>query len=207
MNYNISKNFNNVYIISAPSGAGKTSLVKQLCNDWHFIKPSISHTTRKRRLGEKNGEDYFFVAKKEFIRQASENFFLEHQKVYGNFYGTSLKSINSIIDSGCDVILEINYEGMLEVKKIISDAITIYILPPDIETLENRLVNRGDDKNEVLKRRVHSSKKELNYAQFADYTIINDEFDIALWDLKRIILKEKMCSNYLEKWISSIVPK
>ena len=188
MHYNISKNFNNVYIISAPSGAGKTSLVKSLCNDWDFIQPSISHTTRQRRSGEVEGKDYFFVTKNKFMKQISKNYFLEYQNVYGNYYGTSIESVNSIRNIGYDVILEINYEGMLEVKNIISDAITIYILPPNIKTLENRLINRGDDQNEIIKRRIRSSKKELNYAQFADYIITNDIFDDALYDLKRIIL-------------------
>tara|TARA_B100000029_G_scaffold120931_2_gene114280 strand:+ start:4388 stop:5011 length:624 start_codon:yes stop_codon:yes gene_type:complete len=207
MHYNISKNFNNVYIISAPSGAGKTSLVKSLCNDWDFIQPSISHTTRQRRSGEVEGKDYFFVTKNKFMKQISKNYFLEYQNVYGNYYGTSIESVNSIRNIGYDVILEINYEGMLEVKNIISDAITIYILPPNIKTLENRLINRGDDQNEIIKRRIRSSKKELNYAQFADYIITNDIFDDALYDLKRIILKEKMKNKYLDNWINSIISK
>tara|TARA_B100001173_G_C15891001_1_gene505639 strand:+ start:49 stop:675 length:627 start_codon:yes stop_codon:yes gene_type:complete len=194
-----------VYIISAPSGAGKTSLVKKLCEEWSFIKPSISLTTRKIRDSEVDGKDYFFVSKEDFNSKIQNGDFLEYQYVYGNLYGSTIKSINQIIDQGDDVLLEIDYKGMLAVKKIIENAISIYILPPDIDTLKKRLNQRGEDTEKIINQRMESSIKDLSYSKFADYCVVNDNFDLALYHLQSIILGNKSNSRFLSDWIKSLM--
>ena len=128
-----------IFIISAPSGAGKTSLVREVCKKLSFIRPAVSFTTRKIRDSEIDGKDYFFIDKDEFTDKINKREFLEHQNVYGNLYGTALDSISKISDQELDVILEIDYKGMLAVKKAIPEAISIYIIPPSIEILRSRL--------------------------------------------------------------------
>ena len=194
-----------VYIISAPSGAGKTSLVKKLCEEWSFIKPSISLTTRKIRDSEVDGKDYFFVSEEDFNSKIQNGDFLEYQYVYGNLYGSTIKSINQIIDQGDDVLLEIDYKGMLAVKKIIENAISIYILPPDIDTLKKRLNQRGEDTEKIINQRMESSIKDLSYSKFADYCVVNDNFDLALYHLQSIILGNKSNSRFLSDWIKSLM--
>ena len=148
----------NVYIISAPSGAGKTSLVKGVCGLLPFVKPAVSYTTRKIRESEENGKDYYFISKKEFEDKIKSNEFLEYQDVYGHMYGSTLESVRSITSVGSDVILEIDYKGMLAVKKVLSQAISIYISPPSIEALKDRLLSRGEDDENVINKRMASSK-------------------------------------------------
>ena len=194
-----------VYIISAPSGAGKTSLVKKLCEEWSFIKPSISLTTRKIRDSEVDGKDYFFVSEEDFNSKIQNGDFLEYQYVYGNLYGSTIKSINQIIDQGDDVLLEIDYKGMLAVKKIMQNAISIYILPPDIDTLKKRLNQRGEDTEKIINQRMESSIKDLSYSKFADYCVVNDNFDLALYHLQSIILGNKSNSRFLSDWIKSLM--
>ena len=181
-----------IFIISAPSGAGKTSLVREVCKKLGFIRPSVSFTTRKIRESEIDGKDYFFINKDEFAAKVTKNEFLEHQNVYGNLYGTSLSSISHISDQGLDVILEIDYKGMLAVKEVIPEAISIYIVPPTIEILRKRLENRAEDNESVIQTRMESSVKELEYQKYADYTLINDNFPIALDSLISIILFKKI---------------
>ena len=194
-----------VYIISAPSGAGKTSLVKKLCEEWSFIRPSISLTTRKIRDSEVDGQDYFFVSKDEFNIKIKNGDFLEYQYVYGNLYGSTINSINQIINQGHDVLLEIDYKGMLAVKKIIENAISIYIIPPDIDTLKERLNQRGEDATNIINKRMESSIKDLSYSKFADYCVVNDNFDLALYNLQSIILGNKSNSRFLTDWIKNLM--
>ena len=166
-----------IYIISAPSGAGKTSLVKGLCNSLTFIKPSVSYTTRKVRESEVDGKDYFFVSRENFEEKISNNDFLEYQDVYGNMYGSTLESVNTITSHGSDVVLEIDYKGMLAVKRELPHAISVYITPPSIETLKERLLKRGEDTEEVINKRMASSSHEMTYAIYADYMVINDNYE------------------------------
>ena len=166
----------NIFIISAPSGCGKTSLVRELCQTYSFLEQTVSYTTRTIRSGEVEGEDYHFISKDEFIENKKNNKFIESQKVYDNFYGTTYDSIDTILASGKDAILEIDYKGMLMIKSKIPSSRSIYILPPSIQELEKRLFERGLDSDEVIKKRVSQAKKELKYVKFADYTVMNDNF-------------------------------
>ena len=182
----------NIFIISAPSGCGKTSLVRELCQTYSFLEQTVSYTTRTIRSGEVDGQDYHFISKDEFIENKKNNKFIESQNVYDNFYGTTYESINEILASGKDAILEIDYKGMLLIKSKIPSSQSIYILPPSIEELEKRLFDRGLDSDEVIEKRVSRAKDELKYVQFADYTIMNDNFAEATKSLKAIILNSKI---------------
>ena len=184
-----------IFIISAPSGCGKTTLVKELCNSYSFLEQAISHTTRSKRANELEGNDYLFINNKEFMTKVRNEEFIEYQNVYNNLYGTSFSSIKSITDSGKDAILEIDYKGMLSIKKSIPSAISIYILPPNIQELRIRLKNRAMDSDEVIQNRVSQAAKELPYSKFSDYIIINDKFEDAAKSLKTIILQTKLQCN------------
>ena len=182
----------NIFIISAPSGCGKTSLVRELCQTYSFLEQTVSYTTRAIRSGEVDGQDYHFISKDEFIENKKNNKFIESQNVYDNFYGTTYESINEILASGKDAILEIDYKGMLLIKSKIPSSQSIYILPPSIEELEKRLLDRGLDSDEVIEKRVSKAKDELKYVKFADYTVMNDNFAQATKSLKAIILNSKI---------------
>ena len=182
----------NIFIISAPSGCGKTSLVRELCQTYSFLEQTVSYTTRTIRSGEVDGQDYHFISKDEFIENKKNNKFIESQNVYDNFYGTTYESINQILASGKDAILEIDYKGMLLIKSKIPSSQSIYILPPSVEELEKRLFDRGLDSDEVIEKRVSQAKDELKYVKFADYTVMNDNFAEATKSLKAIILNSKI---------------
>ena len=182
----------NIFIISAPSGCGKTSLVRELCQTYSFLEQTVSYTTRTIRSGEVDGQDYHFISKDEFIDNKKNDKFIESQKVYDNFYGTTYESINQILASGKDAILEIDYKGMLLIKSKIPSSQSIYILPPSVEELEKRLFDRGLDSDEVIEKRVSQAKDELKYVKFADYTVMNDNFAEATKSLKAIILNSKI---------------
>ena len=182
----------NIFIISAPSGCGKTSLVKELCYANTSVEQTISFTTRKMRQGEKNTKDYHFVSKDDFLNKIRQGHFIEYQAVYNNYYGTTYESIKEINDMGKDAILEIDYKGMLSIKRALPKAISIYILPPTIKELEKRLVNRGLDEEEVIRRRISEASHELKFSKFSDFTIVNDEFSKALSALKALILLNKI---------------
>ena len=182
----------NIFIISAPSGCGKTSLVRELCQTYSFLEQTVSYTTRAIRSGEVDGQDYHFISKDEFIENKKNNKFIESQNVYDNFYGTTYESINEILASEKDAILEIDYKGMLLIKSKIPSSQSIYILPPSVEELEKRLFERGLDSDEVIKKRVSRAKDELKYVKFADCTVMNDNFAEATKSLKAIILNSKI---------------
>ena len=182
----------NLYVISAPSGAGKTSLVRELCKRVAFIRPSISYTTRKIRKSEIDGKDYFFTSRKHFESMISEDKFIEYQSVYGNLYGSTKEYVLNQLDEGHDVILEIDYKGMMKIKSIYPEAITIYIVPPCIDSLRERLISRAQDDYETVENRISSARFELCYAKFSDYVIINGNFRSALVDLAEIVLVNKL---------------
>ena len=185
----------NIFIISAPSGCGKTSLVKELCHANTSVEQTISFTTRKMRQGEKNIKDYHFVSKDDFLNKIRQGHFIEYQAVYNNHYGTTYQSIEEINNTGKDAILEIDYKGMLSIKRALPTAISIYILPPSIRELEKRLVNRGLDEKDVIRRRISEASHELKFSRFADFTIVNDQFNTALSSLKAIILLNQLQNN------------
>ncbi len=172
-----------LYVIVAPSGAGKSSLVNALLEREPDIGLSISYTTRPPRPGEESGREYFFVTREEFAEMVTRGEFLEHAEVYGNFYGTSKKWIEDTRATGADVLLEIDWQGARAVKKIFPDMVYIYILPPSIDELERRLVKRAKDTPEVIERRLGEAREDLKHVHKADYVIINQDFSVALADL------------------------
>ena len=194
----------NVYIISAPSGAGKTSLVRGLCSSLPFVKPSISFTTRKIRESEVNGKDYFFITEDAFIKKIEDNDFIEYQNVYGNMYGSTIDSVSTITARGLDVILEIDYKGMMAVKRVIPEAISIYITPPSIEILKERLINRGEDDKDVIETRMASASKEMNYSTYSDYVVINDKFEDALNILRGILVFNYISNKNVADWAKKL---
>ena len=202
-NLNLTKN-SNLFIISAPSGAGKTSLVRSICTSCDFIVPSISFTTRKKRDSEISDKDYYFITQEEFDQKVINNEFLESQKVYGNHYGTGINETSNLLKNGKDVILEIDYKGMMRIKQIFPLAISIYIVPPSVESLRERLGIRGQDTDEVIKHRMKSSIHELVYAKFADYVVVNDNFTQATKELLNIIITNKVNSIGLNTWLNNI---
>ena len=202
-NLNLTKN-TNLFIISAPSGAGKTSLVRSICRSCDFVVPSISFTTRKKRDSEISDKDYYFITQKEFDQKVINNEFLESQKVYGNYYGTGIDETSNLLENGKDVILEIDYKGMMRIKQIFPLAISIYIVPPSVESLRERLGVRGQDTDEVIKNRMRSSIHELAYSKFADYVVVNDNFKKATRELLNIIITNKVNSIGIERWLTDI---
>lgn len=181
-----------LFIITAASGTGKTSLVKQLIATTNDLSVSISHTTRQPRIGEIHGQHYYFVNKETFNNMIKKGEFLEQAEVFDNFYGTSQASVDNLLERGTDVILEIDWQGALQVRKIRPDAKMIFILPPDRQALRQRLSNRGQDSQEVIEKRLAGSVKEMQQYLYFDYVVINDNFDIALADLKAIILANRL---------------
>ena len=176
-----------LYVIVAPSGAGKSSLVNALLEREPDIGLSISTTTRPPRPGEESGREYFFVSREEFAAMVKRGEFLEHAEVYGNFYGTSRRWIEKTRAKGSDVLLEIDWQGARSVKKLFRDMTYIYILPPSIEVLRERLVKRGKDAKEVIERRLAAAREDLKHVHEADYVIINEDFSVALTDLQSVV--------------------
>ena len=177
----------NLFIVTAPSGAGKTSLVKSILMHDAQVKLSVSHTTRAPRIGEENGVHYHFVNETQFLNILNEGGFLESADVHGAKYGTSQAAVDSALQAGYDVILEIDWQGAAQVREIYPDSIGIFILPPSIETLEQRLNNRNQDSVEVINKRVAAAREEMSHMVEFDYVTINDNFDVALQDLMAII--------------------
>ena len=176
-----------LYIISAPSGAGKTSLVKALLEEMDFIEVSVSHTTRAKRPGEREGIDYHFVDQDTFKKMVSEDQFLEHAEVFGNFYGTSKEHIKDKLQEGIDIILEIDWQGAQQVRKQFADCTTVFILPPSREELRIRLQGRGQDSEEIIERRMNEATEQVSHYKEFEYLIINDQFAHALGELKALI--------------------
>jgi guanylate kinase len=177
----------NLFIISAPSGAGKTSMVSALLNSNRQIALSISYTTRARRPGETDGKEYHFVSRDKFLQMAQQGDFLESAEVYGNLYGTSQSWIEKQLASGRDILLEIDWQGAAQVRKLMPQAISIFILPPSLAALESRLNGRGQDSAEVIARRLQASQEDISHVAEFDYVIINDKLDEALRQLDAVI--------------------
>lgn len=181
-----------LYIISAPSGAGKTSLVKQLVEHDPRVEVSVSHTTRDMRPGETDGVDYFFIDRERFLEMANSSAFLEHAQVFDNYYGTSQQHVEQQLLSGLDVILEIDWQGARQIRKLFPDSQSIFILPPSLQALRERLTNRGQDDDEIIQRRMRDAVNEMShYAEF-DYLVVNDNFDTALDELRCIFVANRL---------------
>lgn len=181
-----------LFIVAAPSGGGKTSLVNQLIATFPQIELSISHTTRPARPKEKHGKDYFFISQSEFLNMIDEHAFLEHAQVFENHYGTSKQQIEERLSQGIDVILDIDWQGAQQIRQIYPQAISIFLLPPSLETLRERLQNRQQDNLEVIEKRMKQAQEELSHYNEFDYLIVNKEFDTALEQLKAIVIAERL---------------
>jgi len=181
-----------LYIISAPSGAGKTSLVKQLLGCLSGLTVSISHTTRQRRPGEMDGQDYFFVSVADFQAMLAKQAFLEYAQVFDNFYGTAQQTVEDNLNKGLDVILEIDWQGARQIKKLLPDSLSIFILPPSTEQLRQRLQSRGQDDQQVIERRMRDAVNEMRHYDEFDYLVVNDDFDQALTELKSIFIANRL---------------
>lgn len=195
----------NLYIITAASGAGKTSLIKALLAKDEHLKLSVSHTTRKPRPSELNGVDYHFVDDATFLHMLGEAQFLESAEVHDARYGTSQSAVEAPLKDGFDVILEIDWQGAAQVRRLYPHAISIFVLPPSIEALERRLNGRGQDSAEVISKRVAAARTEMRHVGEFDYVTINDDFDVALQDITAIIRAQRLVSTIqLERYASLI---
>lgn len=182
----------NVYVVTAPSGAGKTTLVRALLAADQQVQLSISYTTRPPRTGEVDGKDYHFTSREDFEKMISACALLEHAEVFGNYYGTSHSWIESMLVQGQDILLEIDWQGAQQVRRLLPEAIGIFILPPSLRALEDRLRGRGKDSEEVILRRLAAAREEISHVDEFDYVIINDQFDEAMRDLVAVIRAERL---------------
>jgi len=190
----------NLFVIGAPSGAGKTSLVHALLNIDPHIDLSISYTTRDPRPGEQDGKDYHFVSRETFLEMAKRGEFLESAEVYGNLYGTSQTWISQEIAKGRDILLEIDWQGAAQVRRLFPDCISIFILPPSIAALEQRLKGRGKDNDVVISKRMAAVCEDVSHVAEFNYVIINDNLSDALRELNAVVLSARLrCVNQLSR--------
>jgi guanylate kinase len=187
-----------LFIVTAPSGAGKTSLVKALIEREQQLRVSVSHTTRVKRPGEEGGVNYHFVGEAAFMEMLRKGSFFESALVYGNHYGTSQLWVNEQLEAGLDVILEIDWQGAVQVRNLDPKACTIFILPPSLETLKIRLLNRAQDDTETIENRMSEAVAEISHVAEANFVVINEDFDTALEDLCAIIRSCRLTMKYQE---------
>ncbi|WKJ90549.1 guanylate kinase [Methylomonas montana] len=194
-----------LYIISAPSGAGKTSLVKRLTAELDGLAVSVSHTTRAMRSGEQDGVDYFFVSADDFKTMIEHQAFLEHAQVFDNFYGTAQQTVEDNLAQGLDVILEIDWQGAQQVRRMLPESLSIFILPPSVEVLRQRLQNRGQDDAEVIARRMSDAVTEMSHYPEFDYLIVNDDFATALHQLKSVIIANRLLQSQQQQTLAPLL--
>lgn len=195
------KNRGVLIVISGPSGAGKGTICKALLEKHKEIQLSVSATTRSPREGEVDGINYHFLTKENFLQRVSENDFLEYAEVYGNYYGTPKSNVEEILDSGKDVILEIDIQGALKVKEQSEDGVFIFILPPSMEELKQRIIKRGSETPESLMTRFKSAYQEINYVSKYNYAVVNDTVDSAVNKIESILTAEKCRVDRLKETI------
>jgi guanylate kinase len=181
-----------LFVVAAPSGAGKSSLVKALMELDSRVRPSVSHTTRAPRGQEKDGREYFFISNETFDRMAREGEFLEWAHVHSNRYGTSRAAIEQAMKAGNDVVLEIDWQGALQIRRIFPQAVLVFILPPSWDELKSRLESRNEDSAEVIEVRLRNAEHEMAQAKHFDYVIINELFERAVFDLKTIVHAQRL---------------
>lgn len=183
------KNF--MFILSSPSGAGKTTLSRLLLEKDSNIKMSVSYTTRPKRKSETDGKDYFFITKELFMEKVKENHFYEHAQVFDNFYGTPKKNVDELINNGYDVLFDVDWQGTQQLKKIYTDTVSVFILPPSINELKRRLVARAQDNIDIINRRMIKSKLEISHLKEYDYIVVNDVLDKSLKKIVNILNAER----------------
>ena len=176
-----------LFIVSAPSGAGKTSLIRALMERDPWIRFSVSHTTRPRRPGEVDGRDYHFVTRERFEQMVHEDAFLEYAEVFGNYYGTARSTVEALLAEGFDVMLDIDWQGARQVRQRMPGAVSVFVLPPSRQALETRLRSRGQDSEEVVQARMRQAESEMSHYAEYDYLLVNDRFEDAVDDLGSIV--------------------
>jgi len=194
-----------LYIIAAPSGAGKTSLVREIVNTTNDVIVSVSYTTRASRPGEHEGVDYNFIDKQSFEDLIAKDEFLEYAEVFGNYYGTSKTWLEKKLKEGTDVILEIDWQGAQQVKRLIPEAIGIFILPPSQATLIQRLRSRGQDSDDVIEKRSKEAQSEMSHYHEFDYLVVNDDFQMALDDIKSIFRAQRHTQEKMSQKIKHLL--
>ncbi|MEJ5211246.1 MAG: guanylate kinase [Burkholderiales bacterium] len=182
----------NVFVVSAPSGAGKTSLVRALLEADPQVRLSVSYTTRPPRPGEVDGVHYHFVSVEQFMEMLNRGDFLESAQVYGNYYGTSQRWIEEQLAAGTDILLEIDWQGAAQIRRLMPRAVSIFILPPSLEALRARLQGRGQDTEEVIERRLAAAREDMSHVGEFDYVIINDDFSTASQDLQAVVRAQRL---------------
>lgn len=194
-----------LYTVSAPSGAGKTSLLKALVERNHSVRISISHTTRAKRPGEVDGRDYYFVSPDEFIKRVNAGGFLEHAEVFGNYYGTSQQAVDELLKQGHDVVLEIDWQGAAQVRRLRPGVVSIFILPPSRAVLEQRLRGRAQDSEAVIARRLAAAREEISHYGESDYLIVNEDFEPALLELETVVRSQRLRREYQQSQFADLI--
>ena len=192
-------------IVSAPSGAGKTSLIKALMEQDQRVEVSVSYTTRPQRPGEVEGVNYFFVSAETFHEMREAGAFFESAEVFGHFYGTSLTQLEARLSDGADVILEIDWQGAQQVRKLLPDSAWLFILPPSLEALKSRLQARGQDSEDTIDLRMRAARDEMSHWDEADYLIINDQFDVALEALQALVRSLRLRTGQQQSALQDLI--
>ena len=198
-------NLGKLFIITAPSGAGKTTLVHALVSQDKNLCVSVSHTTRPARVGEENGINYHFIEKSEFTTRLSEGDFLESAEVYGYHYGTSKLWVSEQLNKGLDVILEIDWQGGQQIRKLYPDTCSIFILPPSIEALTERLTERAQDDSETIDNRMQQAQGVMEHVAEANFVVVNDDFQSALQDIRAIIRSQRLVVTSQQSSLSDLL--
>lgn len=185
-------NLGQIFIVAAPSGGGKTSLVSALVDALSDIQVSISHTTRDKRQGERDGDHYHFIDESKFLNMVKQHDFVEHAEVFGHWYGTSKRAIQSNLSQGIDIILDIDWQGASQIKASYPQAASIFVMPPSLDALAQRLNARKRESAQVIAQRMECARDEMSHFQSFDYLIINDHFEDALSQLKAIVISERL---------------
>ena len=188
-----------LFIVSAPSGAGKTSLVKALLRKVSRIQVSVSHTTRAPRPGDQHGIDYYYVTEESFTKMIEKEAFFEYAKVFGNYYGTSKKAVQEALEAGIDVILEIDWQGGRQIRQLFPNAVSVYIMPPSLQELELRLTNRQQDSHDVIAGRMSEARDEMSHFHEFDYLVVNDNFEQALSEFSAIVIANRQKTEILSQ--------
>ena len=186
------KYLGNLFIVAAPSGGGKTSLVRELASSLPKIKVSISHTTRDARPGEQEGVDYYFIDNNTFQSMIAEDKFIEYARVFDNYYGTSIAQIEDNLCAGFDVILDIDWQGAQQVRRLFPNAVSVFIIPPSVEKLKQRLQGRNQDDASVINQRMNCARDEISHYVEFDYLIVNDDFEQAAFELQAIVMTYRL---------------